>query len=46
MKTIGYWASQEQYPMQKLLDFVREAEIGGFRQTLTSDHFHPWSHRN
>lgn len=46
MKTIGYWASQEQYSMQKLLDFVKEAEIGGFRQTLTSDHFHPWSHKN
>ena len=44
MRHIGYWASQEQYPMQRLIDFVQEAEKGGFETTLTSDHFHPWSH--
>ena len=44
MRHIGYWASQEQYPMQQLIDFVQEAEKGGFETTLTSDHFHPWSH--
>jgi coenzyme F420-dependent glucose-6-phosphate dehydrogenase len=43
---IGYWASQEQYSMQQLIDFVIEAEKGGFERTLTSDHFHPWSHTN
>jgi coenzyme F420-dependent glucose-6-phosphate dehydrogenase len=46
MKEIGYWASQEQYSMQQLIDFVREAEKGRFETTLTSDHFHPWSHTN
>jgi len=46
MTEIGYWASQEQYSMQQLIDFVREAEKGGFGKTLTSDHFHPWSHTN
>ena len=46
MTEIGYWASQEQYSMQKLIDFVKEAEKGGFGATLTSDHFHPWSHTN
>jgi G6PDH family F420-dependent oxidoreductase len=45
-KTIGYWASQEQYSMQDLLEFVAEAEKGGFNSCLTSDHFHPWWHDN
>jgi coenzyme F420-dependent glucose-6-phosphate dehydrogenase len=44
--TIGYWASQEQYSMQDLLNFVSEAERGGFNSCLTSDHFHPWWHDN
>ncbi|HEY7778077.1 MAG TPA: LLM class flavin-dependent oxidoreductase [Nitrososphaeraceae archaeon] len=46
MRHLGYWASQEQYSMQELIDFVQEAEKGGFETTLTSDHFHPWSHTN
>jgi coenzyme F420-dependent glucose-6-phosphate dehydrogenase len=46
MKKLGYWASQEQYSMNDLLKFVKEAESGGFNQTLTSDHFHPWTHTN
>jgi coenzyme F420-dependent glucose-6-phosphate dehydrogenase len=44
--TIGYWASQEQYSMQDLLEFVTEAEKDGFNSCLTSDHFHPWWHDN
>lgn len=44
MKSIGYWASQEQYSMQDLFKFVLEAERGGFNTTMTSDHFHPWHH--
>jgi coenzyme F420-dependent glucose-6-phosphate dehydrogenase len=43
---IGYWASQEQYPMQDLLAFVTEAEKRGFDSCMTSDHFHPWWHEN
>ena len=43
-KTIGYWAAQEQYSMQDLLNFVVEAERSGFNTTMTSDHFHPWWH--
>jgi G6PDH family F420-dependent oxidoreductase len=43
---IGYWASQEQYSMHDLLKFVTEAECGGFKTCLTSDHFHPWWHDN
>jgi hypothetical protein len=27
--SIGYWASQEQYSMQQLIEFVKEAEKGG-----------------
>ena len=40
--SIGYWASQEQYSMQQLIEFVKEAEKGGITTTMTSDHFHPW----
>jgi len=43
---VGYWAAQEQYSMQKLLDSVIEAERAGFQTTGTSDHFHPWWHDN
>jgi coenzyme F420-dependent glucose-6-phosphate dehydrogenase len=32
--------------MQDLLEFVAEAEKGGFDSCLTSDHFHPWWHDN
>jgi coenzyme F420-dependent glucose-6-phosphate dehydrogenase len=46
MTRIGYWASQEQYSMKDLLQCVEVAEKMGFDQTLTSDHFHPWSHNN
>jgi coenzyme F420-dependent glucose-6-phosphate dehydrogenase len=42
--SIGYWASQEQYPMEDLLTFVAHAEKKGFSECMTSDHFHPWSH--
>ena len=42
MKLVGYWASQEQYSLSDLLNFTREAELGGFTTTMTSDHFHPW----
>lgn len=42
--SIGYWASQEQYSMQQLIGFVKEAEKGGISTTMTSDHFHPWWH--
>ncbi len=42
MRSVGYWASQEQYSMQDLIKFVIEAEKGGFTSTMTSDHFHPW----
>ena len=41
---IGYWAAHEQYSMEKLLEFVIEAERKGFTTTMTSDHLHPWWH--
>jgi coenzyme F420-dependent glucose-6-phosphate dehydrogenase len=44
VRSVGYWASQEQYSMQDLIKFVIEAEKGGFTSTMTSDHFHPWWH--
>jgi coenzyme F420-dependent glucose-6-phosphate dehydrogenase len=39
---IGYWAAQEQYSRDKLLQFVIAAEKRGFETIVTSDHFHPW----
>jgi coenzyme F420-dependent glucose-6-phosphate dehydrogenase len=41
---IGYWAAQEQYSMEKLLEFTIDAERKGFTTIMTSDHFHPWWH--
>jgi coenzyme F420-dependent glucose-6-phosphate dehydrogenase len=43
-QSVGYWASQEQYSMEDLLNFTIEAEKNGFTDCMTSDHFHPWSH--
>jgi len=40
---LGYWAGQEQYPPDKLLEFATHAEVVGFDLIVTSDHFHPWS---
>jgi coenzyme F420-dependent glucose-6-phosphate dehydrogenase len=42
--SVGYWASQEQYSMEQLIEFVKEAEKGGIITAMTSDHFHPWWH--
>jgi alkanesulfonate monooxygenase SsuD/methylene tetrahydromethanopterin reductase-like flavin-dependent oxidoreductase (luciferase family) len=42
--SIGYWASQEQYFMQQLIEFVKEAEREGINTIMTSDHLHPWWH--
>lgn len=46
LNKIGYWAAQEQYSLSQLLEFVIEAEKGGFITTMSSDHFHPWWHDN
>lgn len=39
---VGYWAAQEQYDPETLLQFARHAEVVGFDIIVTSDHFHPW----
>ena len=39
---VGYWAAQEQYDPETLLEFSRHAEVVGFDTIVTSDHFHPW----
>jgi coenzyme F420-dependent glucose-6-phosphate dehydrogenase len=43
---IGYWAAQEQYPPDKLLQLAVAAEKGGFETVVTSDHFQPWFNTN
>jgi len=40
---LGYWAAQEQYDPQRLLQYAVHAEVVGFDLIVTSDHFHPWS---
>ena len=39
---MGYWAAQEQYDPQRLLQYAVHAEVVGFDIIVTSDHFHPW----
>jgi len=39
---LGYWAAQEQYDPQRLLQYAVHAEVVGFDMIVTSDHFHPW----
>jgi coenzyme F420-dependent glucose-6-phosphate dehydrogenase len=42
--TLGYKASAEQFPPQRLLDLAVAAETAGFDSVWTSDHFQPWRH--
>jgi coenzyme F420-dependent glucose-6-phosphate dehydrogenase len=42
--TLGYKASAEQFPPQRLLDLAVAAEQAGFDSVWTSDHFQPWRH--
>jgi coenzyme F420-dependent glucose-6-phosphate dehydrogenase len=44
--TLGYKASAEQFPPQRLLDLAVAAEEAGFDSVWTSDHFQPWRHTN
>ncbi len=39
---IGYVLSNEQWPIQALVDQAVAAEAAGFDLVWTSDHFHPW----
>lgn len=41
---LGYKASAEQFPPQRLLDLAVAAENVGFDSVWTSDHFQPWRH--
>lgn len=40
---IGFHASHEQFTPRHLLELVQQAEKAGFKEVLSSDHFHPWS---
>jgi coenzyme F420-dependent glucose-6-phosphate dehydrogenase len=44
--SLGYKASAEQFPPQRLLDLAVAAERAGFDSVWTSDHFQPWRHTN
>lgn len=46
MFEVGYYAPQEQYAPNKLLEHAVLAEKYGFDAIWTSDHFHPWAHTN
>ncbi|HEU5266770.1 MAG TPA: glucose-6-phosphate dehydrogenase (coenzyme-F420) [Jatrophihabitans sp.] len=41
---LGYKASNEQFPPQKLLDYAVLAEECGFDSVFVSDHLQPWRH--
>ena len=41
---LGYKASAEQFPPQRLLNLAVAAEHSGFDSVWTSDHFQPWRH--
>jgi len=43
MTKISYHSSHEQFSPSKLLKLVQLAEKAGFKGSLSSDHFHPWS---
>ena len=43
---LGYKASAEQFPPQRLLDLAVAAEQAGFDSVWTSDHFQPWRHHD
>ena len=42
----GFYAANEQYDPNELLDFAVKAEKYGFDTIWSSDHFHPWAHTN
>jgi probable non-F420 flavinoid oxidoreductase len=39
----GYHASHEQFKPSELVALVQKAEAAGFRHSLCSDHYYPWS---
>jgi coenzyme F420-dependent glucose-6-phosphate dehydrogenase len=43
MATIGFHASHEQFPPDRLLRLVQAAEKAGFDAAMCSDHWAPWS---
>ena len=43
---VGYWAGQEQYDPNTLINYSKLAEVVGFDIVITSDHFHPWRDSN
>jgi coenzyme F420-dependent glucose-6-phosphate dehydrogenase len=42
---VGYQLSSEEHPAPDLVGYARRAEEAGFSYAVTSDHFHPWTHR-
>ena len=46
MLKLGYACEHEEYQPQQLLEYACEAERAGFDSVWTSDHFHPWAHKN
>ena len=40
---IGFHASHEQFPPDRLLRLVQAAEAAGFDAAMCSDHWAPWS---
>jgi G6PDH family F420-dependent oxidoreductase len=42
---LGYSLSSEEFAPNQLISFARQAEKTGFKFSLISDHYHPWTNR-
>ena len=40
---LGYSLSSEEFAPDQLIGFARQAEQAGFKFSLSSDHYHPWT---
>jgi hypothetical protein len=45
MIELGYSLSSEEFAPDQLVGFARQAEKAGFKFSLISDHYHPWTNQ-
>jgi coenzyme F420-dependent glucose-6-phosphate dehydrogenase len=45
MVELGYSLSSEEFAPDELIRFARQAETAGFKFSLISDHYHPWTNQ-
>jgi coenzyme F420-dependent glucose-6-phosphate dehydrogenase len=42
---LGYSLSSEEFAPDQLINFARQSERAGFKFSLISDHYHPWTNQ-